>query len=324
MRADRLVSLVLLLQRHGRMSATALAGELEVSTRTVLRDVEALSAAGVPVYAERGRHGGFALLPGYRDRLAALSGLTQDEALALLVAGSRRGAASLGLGPALTAAVLKVVEALPTAHREAATGAADRLLVEPEADLLARREPVDAAPAKAMSAVRRAVAQGRRLRLDYAAVGEEPRWRTVDPVGLVTVRGAAYLLAERDGEDRTYRLSRVRAAEVLDEPAERSERVDLARAWRERSERFRTSGAQVRAVVTLDPQAREELVETALAIHAEEPDADRLRLEVSFQDLRHATWALWRLGTRAEALGPDDLRAALRERATALAERYGR
>ena len=122
-RADRLVSLVLLLRRNGRMTAAALARELEVSTRTVLRDIEALSAAGVPVYAERGRHGGFALLPGFR---AELAGLSQDEALALLVAGSRRGARALGLGPALASAMLKVVDALP--ERYGASAAAGRLL----------------------------------------------------------------------------------------------------------------------------------------------------------------------------------------------------
>ncbi|WP_440107998.1 helix-turn-helix transcriptional regulator, partial [Streptosporangium sp. H16] len=109
MRADRLVSLVLLLRRHGRLSAAALSRELEVSTRTVLRDIEALSTAGIPVYAERGRHGGFALLPGFRTEL---TGLNHDEALALLVAGSRRGAQAFGLGSALASAMLKVVDAL--------------------------------------------------------------------------------------------------------------------------------------------------------------------------------------------------------------------
>src|ERR1700754_1876872 len=114
MRADRLVSLVLLLRQHGRLSAAALARELEVSTRTVLRDVEALSAAGVPVYAERGRHGGFALLPGFQTEL---TGLNHDEALALLVAGSRRGAQAFGLGSALASAMRKVVDALPESYR---------------------------------------------------------------------------------------------------------------------------------------------------------------------------------------------------------------
>src|ERR687894_2906808 len=111
------------------MSAATLARELEVSTRTVLRDIEALSAAGVPVYAERGRRGGFALLPGFRTEL---TGLNHDEALALLIAGSRRGAQVFGLGSALASAMLKVVDALPEGYRAAAEEAAQRLLVEPE------------------------------------------------------------------------------------------------------------------------------------------------------------------------------------------------
>src|SRR3954454_9592687 len=118
MRADRLVSLVLLLRQRGRLTADVLARELDVSTRTVLRDVEALSAAGVPVYAERGRHGGFALLPGYTTDL---TGLTHDEALALLVAGSQTAPPSSGGVPALASAMRKIVAALPQQRRAAAT-----------------------------------------------------------------------------------------------------------------------------------------------------------------------------------------------------------
>ncbi|QKG24394.1 helix-turn-helix transcriptional regulator [Actinomadura verrucosospora] len=320
MRADRLVSLVLLLRRHGRLSAATLARELEVSTRTVLRDVEALSAAGVPVYAERGRHGGFALLPGFRTEL---TGLNHDEALALLVAGSRRGAQAFGLGSALASAMLKVVDALPEGHRDTAAGAVERLLIDPETDLLARRAAAEEVPEAIVAEVRRAVFAGHRLRIRYAAFGQDPKWRTVDPVGLVTVRDQGYLLATRSGEDRTYRLSRVLAAEELDEPAQRPDRVDLDRAWQERSTRFRTGGDQVTVLVRLDPRRREELVGTALAVLAEEADADgRLRLEVAFQDRRHAEWALWQLGTGAEALAPQWLRTALRDRATAIAARY--
>src|SRR4051794_4068786 len=182
MRADRLVSLVLLLRRHGRLSAAALARELEVSTRTVLRDIEALSAAGVPVYAERGRHGGFALLPGFRTDF---TGLNHDEALALLVAGSRRGAQAFGLGPALTSAMLKVVDALPESHRAAAAGAVQRLLIDPETDLLSRRVAGDELPDTVVAEVRRAVLAGHRLRIHYAAAADgTPQWRTVDPIGL--------------------------------------------------------------------------------------------------------------------------------------------
>ncbi|SDK52170.1 helix-turn-helix transcriptional regulator [Streptomyces indicus] len=320
MRADRLVSLVLLLRQHGRMSAAALARELEVSTRTVLRDIEALSAAGVPVYAERGRHGGFALLPGFRTEL---TGLTPDEALALLVAGSRRGTQAFGLGSALASALLKVVDALPEGYRDRAAGAAERLLIDPDTDLLARRPAVDEVPEGVLTAVRGAVLTGHRLRIRYAAGDGPARWRTVDPVGLVTVRDRGYLLATRSGADRTYRLARILAAEQLPEPAERPERVDLERLWQERSTRFRTGGDQVTVRVRVRAARREELYATALAVHDELADADGwLTLHAGFQDARHAEWALWQLATDAEVLEPDRLRTALRDRARALAARY--
>ena len=320
MRADRLVSLVLLLRQRGRLSATTLARELEVSTRTVLRDIEALSAAGVPVHSERGRHGGFALLPGFRTEL---TGLDHDEALALLVAGSRRGAQPFGLGSALASAMLKVLDALPESYRDAATGSARRLLLEPETDLLSRRRPVEELPEDVVAEVRRAVLAGHRLRIHYAAAGRAPEWRTVDPIGLVTVREQGYLLATRSGADRSYRLSRVLAAEVLPEPARRPDRVDLDRAWRDRGTRFRTGGDQVTAVALVDPARRAELVDTALAVVAEEAGADgRLRLEVTFQDARHAEWALWQLAPQAEALAPAWLRTALHDRAAAIVGRH--
>ncbi|MFD0040387.1 helix-turn-helix transcriptional regulator [Streptomyces anulatus] len=321
MRADRLVSLVLLLRQRGRLTADTLARELEVSTRTVLRDIEALSAAGVPVYAERGRHGGFALLPGFRTEL---TGLNHDETLALLAAGSGRGEQVFGLGPALASAMRKVVDALPESHQAAASDAAQRFLVDPETDLLSRRPVVDQVPGSTMIEVRRAVLSGRKLRIHYAATDQAPQWRTVDPIGLVTVRDRGYLLATRSGADRTYRLSRVLAAEELPEPAQRPNRVDLDRIWRDRSARFLSGGDHVTALVRVNPVRREELLGTVLAVRAEDPDTDGWpRLEVTFQDARHAEWALWRLGTDAEALAPQSLRSALRERAATLVARYG-
>lgn len=320
MRADRLVSLVLLLRQRGRLTATELAEELEVSTRTVLRDIEALSAAGVPVFAERGRHGGFALLPGFRTEL---TGLNPDEALALLVAGSRRGTQAFGLGSALASAMLKVVDALPESYRNTAADVAERLLIDPETDLLSRRLVAEEVPGTILAGIRRAVFAGNKLRIHYAAVDQAPTWRTVDPIGLVVVRDQGYLLATRSGADRTYRLSRVLAAEELTEPAQRPERVDLDLAWQERSTRFRTGGDQIVVLVRMNPGRREDLVSTALAVRTEEPDTDGwLRLEVAFQDTRHAEWALWQLGTDAEALAPRSLRITLRDRAAAIAARY--
>jgi predicted DNA-binding transcriptional regulator YafY len=320
-RADRLVSLVLLLRQRGRLSAQTLARELEVSPRTVLRDIEALSSAGVPVYAERGRHGGFALLPGFRTEL---TGLNHDEALALLTAGSKSGGQVFGLGAALASATRKVVDALPEGHRATASDVAERFLVEPEIDLLARPQVTEPIPGDIMIEVRRAVLSGHKLRIRYGATGRTPAWRTVDPIGLVTVRDIGYLLATRSGADRTYRLSRILAAEELTEPAERPDRVDLDQLWRERSVRFRAGGDQIVVSVRADKEAREDLVGTALAVLAEDQEASgTLRLKLTFQDSRHAEWALWRLGAGAEALAPPSLRAALRERAAAMVARYG-
>ncbi|WP_330352308.1 helix-turn-helix transcriptional regulator [Streptomyces chartreusis] len=320
MRADRLVSLVLLLRQRGRLTANTLARELEVSTRTVLRDIEVLSAAGVPVYAERGRHGGFALLPGFRTEL---TGLNHDETLALLTARSGRGEQVFGLRPALASAIRKVVDALPEGHLASASDAARRFLVDPETDLLSRQLVTEEVADTAMIEVRRAVLAGHKLRIHYAATDQAPQWRTVDPIGLVTVRDRGYLLATRSGEDRTYRLSRVLAAEELPEAAQRPDRVDLDRVWRERSAQFLSDGDHITVLVRMDPVRREELLDTTLAVRAEEPDADGwLRLEVTFQDLRHAEWALWQLGTDAEALAPQSLRTSLRNRAAAIAARY--
>jgi predicted DNA-binding transcriptional regulator YafY len=321
MRADRLVSLVLLLRQRGQLSAATLARELEVSTRTVLRDIEALSAAGVPVYAERGRHGGFALLPGFRSEL---TGLNHDEALALLVAGSRSGGEAFGLGSALASAMRKVVDALPEGYHATAAGAAERLLIDPEIDLLPRRQVVaEEVPDAIVAEIRRAVLAGHKLRILYAAIGQDPTWRTVDPIGLVTARDRGYLLATRSGADRTYRLSRVSAAEELAEPAERPDRVDLDRAWQERSTQFRTGGDHVTVLARVNPVRRQDLVGTALTVRSEETDADGWRrIEVTFQDVRHAEWALWQLATNAEALSPAWLRTLLRKRAAAVAASY--
>ncbi|MFB6849895.1 helix-turn-helix transcriptional regulator [Streptomyces sp. NPDC056373] len=300
-------------------AAETLARELEVSTRTVLRDIEALSAAGVPVYAERGRRGGFALLPGFRTEL---TGLNHDEALALLTAGSGRGEKAFGLGPALASALRKVADALPESHRTTANDAARRLLVEPETDLLSRRPVTEDVPGATMTEIRRAVLAGHRLRIHYAATDRTPQWRTVDPIGLVTVRDRGYLLATRSGADRTYRLSRVLAAEELPEPAQRTSQVDLDRVWRERCARF-LSTDHIAVRVRVLPERQEELMSSAVAVRAAEREVDGwLRLEVTFEDLRHAEWALWQLGTDAEALAPVALRTSLRDRAAAMSTHY--
>jgi len=285
----------------------------------VLRDIEALSSAGVPVYAERGRHGGFALLPGFRTEL---TGLNHDEALALLTAGSGRGQQAFGLGSALASAMRKVVDALPDNHQSTASDAAQRFLVEPETDLLSRRLATEEVPDTTMVQVRRAVLTGHKLRLHYASAGQTPQWLTVDPIGLVTVRGRGYLLATESGADRTFRLSRVHLAQELPQSADRPPQVDLDRIWRERCAQF-LSKDHITVMVRVDPARREDLLAAAVAVRAEEPDADGwLRLEVTYQDLRHAHWAMWQLGMDAEALTPKALRTSLHDRAAAFTTRY--
>ncbi len=319
MRADRLVSLVLLLRQRGRLTAGELAGELGVSERTVLRDIDALSISGVPVYAERGRHGGFALLPGFRTEL---TGLTHEEALALLTAASSHGEKVFGLGASLTSAMRKVVDALPQGHRVNLDDAAQRFLVEPETDLLSRRPVSEDLAAGVMSQVRHSVLAGRRLRFDYASPGATPTARTVDPVGLVTVRGRTYLLATKDGEDRTYRLSRMTRADALAEPARRPEHVDLDQVWAQRSARF-LAGGHIPVVIRVRRTRLAELLDSARSVRAEDPEPDDwVRLEVSFEDLRHAIWAVWPLGPDAEVVAPHALREAIVRRATSVLDRY--
>ncbi|MEU3949670.1 WYL domain-containing protein [Streptomyces sp. NPDC029526] len=327
MRADRLISLVLLLRRNGRMTAPALARELEVSTRTVLRDIEALSSAGVPVYSERGRHGGFALLNDFRTELSGLTGLTHEEALALLAAGSTRGEQVFGLGPALASGLRKVLDALPDSHRSGTSAAARRFHLDPDTDLLARRLDTERIPDAAMREVRHAVLAGRKVRIHYAAVGQDAAWRTVDPIGLVTAAGRSYLLATRSGADRTYRLSRIRAAEALSRPADRTGQVDLDRLWRQRSASLVEDGDRLTVLLRVSAERKDEVLDAALGFRfpdRQPPDPDGwLRLEATFQDAEHAHWVLWRLAPDAEALGPPSLRAALHTRALGIAARYG-
>lgn len=163
---------------------------------------------------------------------------------------------------------------------------------------------------------------GHRLRFHYAAPDKEPRWHTVDPIGLVTVRDRTYFLAAKSGQDRTYRLSRMVTAEELPDLAERPAQVDLDRIWAERSAQF-LSENHIPVVVRIKPTRREELLKTARAVRAEEPESDGwVRLDVTFEDLRHAVWAIWQLDTDAEALVPDTLRAALHVRSATLTARY--
>jgi predicted DNA-binding transcriptional regulator YafY len=310
-RADRLLSLVLLLRRGGRMTAQALATELEVSPRTVLRDIEALSVAGIPVYAERGRHGGFALLPGFSTDL---TGLTPDEAVALLASPASD---ALGMRAAFSSAIRKLVAAMPEPSRQRAEGAAGRVLVRRGGWLR------DALPDEGLGALQRAVFAGNRLRIRYAAADAPPRWRTIDPVGLVEAGGLWYLLALHDGAERTYRVSRIVDAEELAEPATRPSGVDLEAMWQRRRTEFLAQLPGVVSTIRVPDDLADELTAAAVSVVAVRPGGGGYtEVDARFGGLEHTERVVWGLAPHAEALAPPALRAAVRARAAAVTAAY--
>ena len=209
MRASRLLLILIMLQLRGRATAEALAEEFDVSIRTIYRDIDQLSAAGVPVYAERGRAGGFALLEGYRTRL---TGLTQSEAEALFLAGAGGAATQLGLGAEAAAAQLKLLASLPPDAGASAQRVAARFHLDP-VQWYARSETVDVLPSLAS-----AVWRDRCIRIRYES-WKDVVTREAEPLGLVLKGGVWYLVAIVKGgagvEPRTYRVANIQSLEVL-------------------------------------------------------------------------------------------------------------
>lgn len=297
MRAERLIALLMVLKKHDRVTAAELAAELGVSERTVLRDIDALSLSGVPVYAERGRHGGFALVPGYRTDL---TGLTVDEATSLLAGTGRVDS------PAFTSAMRKVTAALPEAHRSHAVRAAQRILVRPEG-FVRTPEVLDS-----LQAVQIAVFEGRRIRVRYRSRGADTaREHLLDPIGLVVAGETWYLVAgfgqphapapktrhataDATPTERMFRLSRMSDVDILDEPAHRSDEVDLAAIWERHREAFRRFFEPVEVVLDCSAEDAERIGSIATAAtHVDESMPGRCLLELRFADRRHAVRALW-------------------------------
>lgn len=245
MRADRLLSILLLLQAHGRLSARALAERLEVSERTVHRDMESLSMAGVPVYAEKGRRGGWSLVDTYRTDL---TGMTEAELRSLVIASAPGVLADLGLGPAADRALIKLLAGLPEARRRAAETARGYLYVDPTG----WRRPEEAAPF--LPTLELALRAGRQVAIDYErAFDQSVVERVVNPLGLVAKGSVWYLAATVDGTARTYRASRLRKVTILDEAAVRPRDFDLAAFWTQSSAEFRAALPVHRVLVRLSP-----------------------------------------------------------------------
>ncbi|MEU7584037.1 WYL domain-containing protein [Streptomyces sp. NPDC041068] len=319
MRADRLLALLLLLQNRGRMTGPELAEELEVSVRTVYRDAEALAASGVPVYAERGPTGGFRLLDGYRTRL---TGLTDDEADSLALAGMPGAAADLGLGAELATAQLKLAAALPAGLGERSRRIQERFHLDAAAWFRA------ADPAPLLDVVADAVWRQRVLRAHYRRWGGEVR-RELHPLGLVLKAGNWYLVASVDSDVRTYRVSRFLAATVAEEPCGRPDGFDLAAYWEEASRGLEARVLRGTARLRVSPAGRRLLpvMFGAAGVRAVDgagvPDADGwTELDLDVEELPVAVADILRLGLEAEVLGPPELRAEVARSVTGLAQRY--
>lgn len=324
MRAARLIKMVLLLQSRPSMTAAELARELEVSERTVTRDAQALSEAGVPVYADRGRIGGYRLVGGYRTRL---TGLARGEAEALFLSGVPGALREMGLEDAASAARLKVSAALLPSLRDASRTAAQRFHLDAPNWF---REPTTP---ELLPAVADAVWDDRRITARYRR-GEDEVERELEPYGLVLKAGVWYLCARVADRDafRVYRIDRFTAVEAGGERFERAADFALPAFWEERAEQFARSLLRAEVVVRLSaegarrlphvvdpPAAREAL---AGAGDADEDGRVTVTLPVESEEVAHTQ--LTALGAEAEVLAPARLRERFAADAARLAEVYGR
>lgn len=308
MRASRLVALLLLLQSRGRLTAADLAEELEVSVRTVYRDLADLGAAGVPVYGERGEGGGYQLLDGYRTNL---TGLTAEEASALLLAGAPAPAAELGLGSLLAATRLKLLAALPPRLRDVATRAEQRFYMDPAS--WAHQRPQDQ---RHLQAVARAVWQDRQVRLSYRRGDDRLVQRTLHPLGLVHKTGTWYLVGAADGTPRVYRVERIQGVEETAADVLRPDGFDLTEFWSQWEADYAAALPTFTTLVRLGPLAqrfRDALGAVAPRTSTEiGTDADGwVRQWLLFDDRRVAVSALLALSPEVDVLEPAALRVDL-------------
>jgi predicted DNA-binding transcriptional regulator YafY len=320
MRASRLVSLLLLLQTRGQMTAAALARELEVSVRSIHRDVEALSEAGVPIYAERGPHGGIRLVDGYRTRL---TGMTADEAEALFLSGLPGPAAELGLGTVVTAARLKVLAALPPELRARASRLVERFHLDAAGWFQAGE------PTPHLATMADAVWENQLVEVLYGRRDDDVTTRRLEPLGLVLKAGIWYVVARTDGQIRTYRVARIRGARPLDERFERPKPFDLAEYWSESSAAYEREVPRADVTLRVRPERlpwlRDAIGGRALdeAVHLDAPDPEGwLHLRVRLDWPAEAGRLLMRLGSGVEVLEPLEIREQIIATARRILERY--
>lgn len=297
----------MLLQTRGRMTAERLAAEFEVSVRTLYRDIDALSAAGVPVYADRGPGGGFALLDGYRTRL---TGLTDQEAHTLILSGLPGPAAQLGLGHAMADAQLKVLAALPEGPGAAAVRAQARIHLDPVGWFR------QADGGDWLTVLADGLWRDRRVRVRYGP--RRPVDRVLEPFGLVLKAGAWYLIARSKGALRTYRASQVIAAEVTEDGFERPAGFDLAAHWTRAQADYAAGLKQGVARLKVNPDALYVLRRDGVEV----TDLGGGIVETPMESPDWTARELLRLGAGVEVLGPPALRTRIGRLAAEIAALY--
>lgn len=321
MRADRLISLLLLLQARGRMTAAELAEQLEVTERTVYRDIDALSTAGVPVYGERGPRGGYALLDGYRT---SLTGLTAGEMRAFFMLSIPAPLADLGLGDDLRAALLKVAAALPAAQR----GEEERVRQRFHIDSAWWSAGADGAPH--LQAIQQALWNDHTLYITYTTIQGIAIEQTVEPLGLVAKAGVWYLVYAHGGAQRARKVSSLRDAVEQSETFRRPAGFDLAAFWKEWCAGYESSRTNYAVTLRVSPAFAPLLpmyfgegVRAALA-RATEPDAEGwVRLSLSFESLYAARQPILACGGGVEVIEPLPLRLSVADYARQTVARYG-
>jgi predicted DNA-binding transcriptional regulator YafY len=319
MRASRLLATLLLLQTRGRMTAQALADEFEVSVRTIYRDIEQLSAADVPVYADRGPNGGFELLDGYRTKL---TGLSATEAATLFLAGLPGPAAELGLAEVMSTAQMKLTAALSEGARASATRVAARFHLDPMGWFRGAED------ARFLPAIAAAVWNETAVDVQYRRY-QGVVTRKLQPLGLVLKGGVWYFVALSSGQTRTYRVSNLVEVTATDDRFERPKDFDLVRFWTMTSHTFEVGLLRDKAVLRVSPRGMAMFslfaaaVSQAAAESAGPSDTDGwITVQIPIESIDRAATDLLRLGAEAEVLEPPELRDRIASLAADISRLY--
>ena len=319
MRADRLLSLLMYLQNRGRTTADRLAEELEVSRRTVVRDLYALRVAGFPVYTERGPHGGVYLHEDFRMKL---TDLTQDELSALFTLSVPAPLADLGMGGEAKGALLKLAASLPRGRQDVERDVRSRLYLDPN-PWHASRESVPA-----LTTLRQGAWEDRWVRATFLRVRAIPIEHEIAPIGLVAKGQTWYVIWRKRDDDRLAvdRASDILEAEVLDETFERPSDFDLASFWTQWAFDYEASRWFVPVTFLADPdvipELRRDLGRHVLQTGATEPDTGRVEVQMTFDSFEHARASLLAYGSAVEVLEPDALRFSIADFARRIAAVY--